>query len=85
MLQVTPDLSYLVSSGSDNQLIIWTWAKMSLTQVNTYAMSVSGTVKSGVLIAPTYTGSNKKKLYKISSVLFTQVSLDLIIYVIYLF
>jgi WD40 repeat protein len=63
MLQVTPDLLYLVSGGSDNKLVLWTWALMSLTQVNTYAVSVSGMVKSGVLITPTYTQSNKTNFF----------------------
>jgi hypothetical protein len=63
MLQVTPDLFFLLSSGSDNKLILWTWTTMSLTHANTNTVSVSGTVTSGVLIAPTYSGSKEIKFF----------------------
>jgi WD40 repeat protein len=53
-LSLTPDHVYIISSGWDNMVIIWTWTTMSVTKVNSYpatensfSMIIVGTPYSG--------------------------------------
>jgi WD40 repeat protein len=63
MLQVTPDLVYLVSAATDNKLVLWTWTTGSLTQVIMHTVilsnSDSDTVQSGLILASPFNASKK--------------------------
>jgi WD40 repeat protein len=55
-LSLTPDQVYIISSGMDNAVILWTWATMTVTKLktypankNAYAMAVVGTPYSGMI------------------------------------
>jgi WD40 repeat protein len=54
MIQVTPDLNYLISAAADNKVIVWVWS--TLTQVNAFTPSLTGTLSAGAVLASTYTG-----------------------------
>jgi WD40 repeat protein len=56
VLLLTPDLVYLVSGATDNNMIIWQWSRMSLTQVKVFG--VSGQITSGLFINSNYLGKN---------------------------
>jgi WD40 repeat protein len=62
MLDVTPDLSYLVTAAADNTVIMWLWS--NLTQVMAFSPSVTGTLSAGVVITSNFTGTEASQLYK---------------------
>jgi WD40 repeat protein len=57
LLVSAPDLVGLISGGLDNQLILWQWSTMALTQVQ--RLTVSSTLSSGALIATNFTSSKQ--------------------------
>jgi WD40 repeat protein len=54
MLELTPDLVYLISGARDSKLNVWSWSTMSLTKVNEFA--VINQVFSGAVMQSVYTG-----------------------------
>jgi WD40 repeat protein len=49
MMAVTPDNVFILSGSSDNQVILWMWGTMSLTQMHVYS-GVTGRVLSAAFI-----------------------------------
>jgi WD40 repeat protein len=54
LLTLTPDLAFLLSGGTDNQLILWTWNTMSVSQVK--KVPINAQVYSGVFISSAFKG-----------------------------
>jgi WD40 repeat protein len=57
MLDLTPDLVFLVTVGTDQSVILWTWSTMSLVQVTAYTITPS--VNTAGILASVYTTGMK--------------------------
>jgi WD40 repeat protein len=56
MLEVTPDLLYVISTASDNTIAMWSWSPMNLTLIKTY--STNATVNPSMIDSGTIVSSN---------------------------
>jgi WD40 repeat protein len=63
MLALTPDQVYLITGGADQKLIVWNWATMLLSLINSF--TADAPILTGAIMAPAFVGRKNIKFWTI--------------------